>query len=394
MNPGHAYIAPYAHQLRVLLYDTENEDVLRVFTGLCSVAGVRRPYSSVRELQALGLQQSPPLEASALKLFAERPLNLLRRWFKNLPWEVAFQLEALLRNNLLHSGDLLQDLMKPINAICKQDSKKAGHVLRHFVHWLSFPGRSQTETNLECFERVRREITSNTTMEPPADTFLCHHVTITPTRMLLEGPYVIQSNRVIRKYRGFENNFIRVDFRDEDRLQFRWDREVDGASFLVERVGGMLKNGLELAGRSFEFLAYSSSALREHAVWYMHPFTHTTPNGDQEEVTSESVRNSLGNFRFESKSEDPDRFTGKLIYQPSKYAARLSQAFTATDSSVKISKDQWELVEDLGQHPYEFTDGCGTISPALGNRIWDALCASRPNRREYSIQPSAVSVLV
>jgi hypothetical protein len=41
--------------------------------------------------------------------------------------------------------------------------------------------------------------------------------------------YAIQSNRVIRRYRGSEDAFIRVDFRDEDRLQYRWDREVDGA---------------------------------------------------------------------------------------------------------------------------------------------------------------------
>ncbi len=36
---------------------------------------------------------------------------------------------------------------------------------------------------------------------------------------------------------------MRVDFRDEDRLQYRWDREVDGTSFLVERVGRTLKEG-------------------------------------------------------------------------------------------------------------------------------------------------------
>jgi hypothetical protein len=33
--------------------------------------------------------------------------------------------------------------------------------------------------------------------------------------MILEGPYPVQSNRIIRKYQKYEDNFLRVDFRDE-----------------------------------------------------------------------------------------------------------------------------------------------------------------------------------
>ena len=35
---------------------------------------------------------------------------------------------------------------------------------------------------------------------------------------------------------------------------------------------GIVKNGLELGGRRFEPLAYSTSPLPEHAVWFMPPF--------------------------------------------------------------------------------------------------------------------------
>ena len=51
-------------------------------------------------------------------------------------------------------------------------------------------------------------------------------------------------------------------------------RQTDGSTLLEERVGGILKNGLTLGGRPFEFLAYSSSALREHVVWFVQPFMH------------------------------------------------------------------------------------------------------------------------
>lgn len=141
-------------------------------------------------------------------------------------------------------------------------------------------------------------------------------------------------------------------------------------------MGGILKNGIEVAGRHFHFLAYSNSALREHAVWFIHPFS--TP--DQPLVDGQTIRDSLGDFSH-------------LSAQPSKYAARIAQAFTATDPSVSIGRDQWEEMEDLGQKPYEFTDGVGTISRALGDLIWEALCKDRDAYYRKQVKPSAVSCI-
>jgi hypothetical protein len=82
-------------------------------------------------------------------------------------------------------------------------------------------------------------------------------------------------------------------------------------------------------------------------------------------------------------------FTG-VIHQPSKYAARIAQAFTATDPSVRITRDQWEEVDDLGKAPYYFTDGVGTISQQLGDLIWETLCAARRDHGKHAVKPSAV----
>lgn len=49
-------------------------------------------------------------------------------------------------------------------------------------------------------------------------------------------------------------HFIRVDFRDEDKMTYRWDRAVDGHSFVKLRVGSVLKEGFSIAKRPFEFL--------------------------------------------------------------------------------------------------------------------------------------------
>ncbi|KAH9032524.1 hypothetical protein EDB84DRAFT_1490851, partial [Lactarius hengduanensis] len=72
-------------------------------------------------------------------------------------------------------------------------------------------------------------------------------------------------------------------------------------------------------------------SLREHSVWFMAPFR------DPEDgyVTAEKIRDSLGDF-------------SKLLRTPNKYAARIAQAFTATDPSVKIRRDEWEETARIG----------------------------------------------
>ncbi|KAH9952081.1 RdRP-domain-containing protein [Amylocystis lapponica] len=357
INEAHAVVAPYAHQLRLILHQ---EHDIRAFASLCKVAGLQIPIFA-------------KIEALSCGFFTPRQLYNARTWIRTFDWSVGFQLEALLHNALLNTDDLLKVLHKPIVELYNEHRDIAGDHLRHFTEALRT--RDPYESPLECFNRVRPRSLGSKPLPLPAGMFMCHHVTFTPTRVILEGPYVIQSNRVIRRYPDHQEFFIRVDFRDEDRLQYRWSRDVDGRSLLQERVGGILKDGFELAGRDFEFLAYSSSALREHAVWFMHPFDHPAEG----RVTGQTIRDSLGDF-------------SGVIRQPSKYAARIAQAFTATDPSVAIRRDQWEEMEDLSDGTYEFTDGIGTISVELGDMIWEALCKDNPNRMKNSIKPSAYQI--
>jgi len=67
------------------------------------------------------------------------------------------------------------------------------------------------------------------------------------------------------------------------------------------------------------------------------------------------------------------------------------EAFTATNPSVTLVRGEWEDMEDLGEEPYLFTDGVGTISKELGSKIWEALCKERQNRTA-SLEPSAYQI--
>lgn len=329
------------------------------------------------------LPRAPQIEALSRGLFTRKNLYRLQQEIRKFPWGVGFQLEGLLYNGLLHTQEVT-DLLPRVRKLCKthplQNSSYVDDLLRKYAEALR--ERPPKESPTKCFDRVEKKYT------PPKitlSTFRCRHVTFTPTRMLVEGPYPTQSNRIIRQFAGYEDFFIRVDFRDEDKLQYRWTRDVDGASFVRERVGTTLKNGFEIAGRHFEFLAYSSSALREHAVWFVCPFQHNDPKVAW--VDSEKIRGQIGNFKG-----------SELKRQPSKYAARLAQAFTATEASVCITRAEWEEVEDIrppsakGDIPNSnlFTDGVGSISRALGDKIWAELCSNRRDHGQRSIKPSAV----
>lgn len=398
IHAGHAAVAPYAHHIRLVLHDAPD---IELFERLCWTAGLQRPHRAVVEGERRGF-------------FSSKQLHRVRKWLLQCDFPVAFQIDALLRSGLVNTVELFDVLFTRIEKLRKWNEDETADILRHFAERLR--GRGRDQSLLDCLalaceghdvehifpvgagelplvrDGLRRRRRRG--KERATGIFPCHHVTVTPSRLVYEGPYAIQSNRVIRKYIEYPNNFIRLDFRDEDRLHLRWSRDVsicigssiyamtdnirlqvDGKTLLEDRVGYILKNGIEIAGRRFDFLAYSNSALREHAVWFVQPIHHPT----MPFIDANVIRAGLGDF-------------SELIREPSRYAARLGQAFTATDPSVSITQDQWEMMDDLGDEEPYFTDGVGTISKALGDMIWNALCEARDGPSNFSIQPSAVSV--
>ncbi|KAI6111898.1 RNA dependent RNA polymerase-domain-containing protein [Pisolithus croceorrhizus] len=363
----HGAVAPYAYHLRVVLCDDDDHygsDVLDRFYDLCPVADIRP------------LIQYVTMDVWKEDLFSSANLNLVDEWVRTLGdhWRVAFQVEALLRNGIAHTRDVLK--LKPrIDKLISCHESIATEVMRYFVQ--AAPHRPTVQSLQKCFEATLQRQFRRRPFTVPNGRFFCHRVTLTPTRLLLEGPHISQTNRVIREFQGYEDYFLRVSFRDEDRLQYRAAavQDVDYETLLRDRVGKALKEGLYLAGRRFEFLGYSCSALKTHAVWFMSPFQHSTRGW----VTADHVRNNLGNFEG-------------VIRSPSKYGARMAQAFTATDSSIKLHKRQWKEEDDIEQGNIVFTDGVGVISQELANLIWQKLCESYSNDGTNVVQPTAYQI--
>ncbi|OSD06554.1 RdRP-domain-containing protein [Trametes coccinea BRFM310] len=378
----HQAVGRYAFQLRLLLNHEVRSKSLK---ALCEEAGIKPPSKVKIDVENCGF-------------FRPEVMRTVQEWICGFSWPVAFQLEALLRNGLLHTGHL-HELRGEIEGLHEEDADFTADVLRHFSEKLR--SKHRDETVVDCFRNTladarntlanEQDEENSLSAEQPAilvlkpeskvkpeskGTIKCYHVIVTPTRELLEGPYDTQSNRVVRRYYDYRENFVRVEFRDENKMEFRWPKEVSGRSLIEQRFGSILKQGIEIAGRRFRFLGYSNSGLGAHTTWFMSDFEHP----EEGLVTPNKIRNDLGNF------EDVNTI-------PSKYAARIAQAFSATDPSVRIRRDQWDAdLKDLGTEKYEHTDGQGTISPALRDIIWEALVKAQPDLSKLTLKPSAYQI--
>ena len=304
--------------------------------------------------------------------FAPDVQSQYRAWLLQLPWPVAFQVEALALSLVVDLREILE-LQRRIESL--RQGKGDAYVIAFLMYfgkqasllyWYSEDDRADITSIGAFFTRCVQDYAPVVTGKRKRrrltwDTFECLHVTVTPTKFRLHGPYPERSNRIMRQYPDNHDSFLRVVFVDETDLQYRFDRDVDGHAFIQRRVGTLLKDGLTVGERRFEFLAYSQSALKEHAVWFVKPFM----DKNRQLVNARTIIERIGTFG--ALPSDP-----RLLYCPARYAARISQAFTATDSSFMIQPEEI-IVEDDIKDPtgkWTFTDGVGTISPEVARDIW------------------------
>ncbi|KAI0316524.1 RNA dependent RNA polymerase-domain-containing protein [Amylostereum chailletii] len=376
---NHKDVAPYtSYAMRLVL---PSKDTLDDF----------RRMGQDADIHTLSKEECPIVRRD---LFSPSVRDVLDTWLTELDWGVAFQIKGLLNDLLVDFKEMLALRPRVQTTIRTKGEAYTAAFFKFFrtrlLAWWMGDETHDIETDDACFERAvvdyRKQSKAPALVDGHGDVnvFQCLHCIVTPTSVLLEGPFPEQSNRVIRLFDPkYHPNFLRVSFVDEGHVPYRFDRDVDGRDFVKTRVGGVLRNGLAIAGRTFEFLAYSQSALKEHAVWFIKPFGHIEADGTTTRISAASIIAGLG------------RFNKKTRHCPALYAARISQAFTSTDeATVKVEKIDLDdiLTSEPGQKHHCFTDGVGTLSPELAQEIWQQLRATRKRARRSTGRPSAFHV--
>ncbi|KAK7064732.1 RdRP-domain-containing protein [Favolaschia claudopus] len=147
---------------------------------------------------------------------------------------------------------------------------------------------------------------------------------------------------------------------DENRSPPRRDAKLSINQLLEQRYKRPLNDGLNVAGREYDFLGYSMSGLKQYSFYFVTPFTYLGTR-----LNAQRIRDQLGDFT-------------KIINRPALLAARWSQAFSASDPSVTLEARQIIQRQDISSADGSvFTDGCSSISVDLGRQVWKSLRASQ-----------------
>jgi RNA-dependent RNA polymerase len=364
-------IAGPKRQRELVLYP-DDADLVRVLPYttlgirlLCRRMADMRTFKTLCKTAHLPAPKDYRYHAEHLAIFSETKLEQYRRWTSTLDWSIAFQLESLLRGRIADPKEILSIRHIVHNMLDHKGADYTTNFLRSVAHDASFEVQGDDEGAFaEAIKYYANEFSWSPSPHPwdPKDgIFNCLHVSISPTSMTLGGPYPERSNRVLRTYADNRDSFIRVSFVEENGLRYQQDREIDGPAFIRRWVSPILHNDLTIAGRQFHFLAYSLSALKTHTVWFVNDFRDRGGNL----ITAATIIERLGTFH--DLEYDP-----QLIYCPARYGARISQAFTTTDSSVTVSAEEIIIEDDIMVGKHCFTDGVGTMSPQIARRIWRA----------------------
>ena len=379
---GPQVIAPPKRQRLRELYP-DDADLIRVLPYatlsirlLCRGTGDLRTFRYLCKTANLPAPKDYPYHAEYLTIFSETDLEQYRRWTSTLDWSVAFQIEALLRGRIADVKEILSIRRLVDNMLDHEGADYTANLLRTVAHDASFEVQGVDEGAFaDAIKRYADKFSWSPSPHPwgPKDgIFNCFHVSVSPTSMILGGPYPERSNRVLRTYADNYDSFIRVSFIEETGLRYQQDREIDGPAFIGRWVSPILQNGLTVAGRQFHFLAYSQAALSTHTVWFVKNFRDRGGNL----ITAADIIEGLGTFH--DLEYDPE-----LIRCPARYAARISQAFTTTDSTVSVPAEEIIIEDDIKVGTYCFTDGVGSMSPEIARQIWRAFLrwGSRSSRR-------------
>ncbi|KAL4351449.1 hypothetical protein GQ457_06G000350 [Hibiscus cannabinus] len=182
-------------------------------------------------------------------------------------------------------------------------------------------------------------------------------IQVTPSKVYFSGPDINLSNRVLRSYIKDIDNFLRVSFVDEELGKIHSSdlssstSETDGKpTRIYQRILSTLRNGILIGDKKFEFLACSTSQLRENSIWMF---------ASKPGLTADGIREKMGQLH--------------VIRNVARYAARLGQSLSSSRETLEVNQNEIKVIPDIevetGVNKYTFSDGIGKISAKLARQV-------------------------
>ncbi|KAL6573523.1 multidrug resistance protein [Orobanche hederae] len=285
------------------------------------------------------------------------PIISPRRGFE-LPYRILFKVCSLVQTGCLPGPALDANFFRLVNPNIF-NNRYIEHSLEK-MYYLKECCYDPVAWLKEQYEKYRtfRERPNSPSISLDDGLVYVHRVQITPSKVYFSGPEVNMSNRVLRHYKHLVDNFLRVAFVDEE-----WEKmystdlspkmavgDENKRTKLYERVLSTLREGVRIGDKKFDFLAFSSSQLRDNSLWMFAPSLDDNLNAD-------GIRRWMGNFRS--------------IRNVAKYAARLGQSFGSSTETLSVDESDIEQIGDIKDvgGKYIFSDGIGKISHDFARRV-------------------------
>ncbi|TVY46699.1 putative RNA-dependent RNA polymerase [Lachnellula occidentalis] len=308
------------------------------------------------------IQRSPDSYTNGLRLL-QYALSSPRC---DIPFVLKFQIQKLAQDGYLSPFTVVALLPEFASMTTRTETATCVDAVRKLFNQISFPGPETEATDfdhealiellMENEARCKRESKALAIEQErmSQNVAIIHRAKVMPSGIHLYGPEPETNNRILRKYAGQHEFFLRVQFCDEDGQPVRFNPRISNDKIYHGRFKEVLREGINIAGRVYKFLGFSHSSLRAQSCWFMAPFLY-----ENSLLFDRMLIQSLGNF--------------ESIRCPAKCAARIGQAFSDTRTAVTIDLRAYHEVPDVQNNGRVFSDGVGTISPSLLGKIWERL---------------------
>lgn len=278
----------------------------------------------------------------------------------NLDYEILFQLNSLVHTQKISLAAVDAELIEILAALSKDTALMILHKL-HKLKSTCYDPLSFVKTESAGFQNSGRRVPLSAYKRLTDHNIMsCHRALVTPSKIYCLGPELETSNYVVKNFAQYASDFMRVTFVDED-----WSKlPVNCISTSIEqgifakpfrtkvyhRVLSVLRDGIVIGSKRFEFLAFSASQLRSNAVWMF---------ASNENVTAQGIREWMGCF--------------KKIRSVSKCAARMGQLFSSSLPTFDVPSLDVEIIPDIevttDGNNYCFSDGIGKISLPFARQV-------------------------
>ncbi|RHZ65049.1 hypothetical protein Glove_319g157 [Diversispora epigaea] len=260
-----------------------------------------------------------------------------------LDFDLLYWVESNLSHNYLHDYNLNDEFYKILAGLQKQNKHMGLEIIENLS---SYKRREYEPLSYLKSEVQRQKNQPRKIRNVPPYCVMMRKVVVTPTTMYILPPTMETSNRVIRHFKSYKDNFLRVQFTDEASGTVGSSIGNNANNALYNRIYNVLLTGIKIGDRHYEFLAFSSSQLREHSCWFFAP---------AHDLTADDIRAWMGEF--------------SSIKNVAKYAARMGQCFSSTRAIAQLRVNDIKEIHDIERNKYNFSDGTGKISPDLAKQI-------------------------